>query len=65
MSTAGKHSIKGIKKNKLSSKGTIYVQTLLDTIRFKILSVAILFLLCIADIDKLGVIFDNINNVLI
>ena len=65
MLTAGKHSIRGIKKSKLSSKRTIYVQTLLGTIRFKVLPVAILFLLYIADINKLGIIFDNINNVLI
>ena len=65
MLTAGKHSIRDIGKGKLSSKRTIYIQTLLGTIRFKVLPVAILFLLYIADIDKLGVIFNNINNVLI
>ena len=65
MSTVGKHSIRGIKKNKLSSKKTIYIQTLLNTIRFEVLSIAILFLLYIADIDKLDVIFNNINNIFI
>ena len=65
MLTIGKHSIRGIRKSKLSSKRTIYVQTLLSTIRFEVLSIAILFLLYIADIDKLDVIFNNINNIFI
>ena len=65
VSTAGKHSIRGVGKGELSSEGTIHVQTPLGTIRFEVLPAAIPFLLCIADMDKLGVIFDNINNVLI
>lgn len=47
------------------SFGSVILDTLIRLIMFHIILVNILFLLCLADIDNLGVFFNNITNHLI
>ena len=44
--------------------GTITVPTPISDIRFQVVLLIILFLLCLNDMDRLNVTFDNIKNVL-
>ena len=46
-------------------KGTVVVDTLLGKIIFHVVSTNTPFLICLKDMDRLGVYFDNINNLLI
>jgi hypothetical protein len=63
-STAGQAKIMfGI--GETSSLGTADVKTPIGTVTFHIVPADVLFLLCLEDIDKLNVKFDNLDNVLI
>ena len=64
-STAGKASVVFGKGNASWSVGTACVQTALGVIDFEILDAPTPFLLCLTDMDKLGVKFDNLTNTLI
>ncbi|KAI0994279.1 hypothetical protein K3495_g13903, partial [Podosphaera aphanis] len=61
---AGEHTIKfGLGKS--SSIGTINVPTPIGIITFHVVPVSTPFLLCLEDMDKLGVIIDNLQNFMI
>ena len=63
-STAGQHTIR-FGKGTAISLGTIRVQTPLGYITFHVVPTNTPFLLCIGDMDKLGVKLDNFKNMLI
>jgi hypothetical protein len=52
-------------KGTIISFNIIRVQTPLKYITFHIISINTLFLLCIKDIDKLGIKLNNLKNILI
>ncbi len=49
----------------ISSMGFVFIQTPIGHIEFYIIKADTPFLLCLADMDRLGVYFNNINNSLI
>ena len=63
-STAGQHTIR-FGKGRATSCGTIRVQTPVGHIVFQVVPTNTPFLLCLADMDKMGVKFDNLENVLV
>jgi hypothetical protein len=63
-STAGQHHIR-FGKGTATSTGTITVPTPIGQITFHVVPADTPFLLCLGDMDKLGVKFDNIDNLLI
>ena len=63
-STAGAHKIRFGKGTALS-QGTIQVMTPLGVITFHVVPANTPFLLCIQDMDTMGVRFDNLRNVLL
>ena len=63
-STAGQHKIR-FGKGEATSLGTVNVLTPFGTIAFQVVPANTPFLLCIADMDKLGLKLDNLENVLI
>ena len=65
ISTAGKASIKFSKGNVTTSIGTVQVSTEIGKIDFKVLEAPTPFLLCLADIDRLKVYFNNITDKLV
>jgi hypothetical protein len=65
MSTAGKASIKFSKSSVTASVGTAKVSTEIRKINFKVLKAPTLFLLCLADIDRLNVYFNNTTDKLV
>jgi hypothetical protein len=58
-------SIRFSQGKSIESKGTITIKTLLSDINFYVMNILILFLLCLDDIDKLGIYLDNINNCMV
>ena len=64
ISTAGNHTIRFGKGSSLS-EGTIWVATPFGTIPFQVVSANTPFLLCLGDMDRLGIRFDNLCNELI
>ncbi|EFQ89132.1 hypothetical protein PTT_14709, partial [Pyrenophora teres f. teres 0-1] len=58
-STAGKASIKFGKGEATASIGTVQVSIEIGKINFEVLKAPILFLLCLADMDRLKVYFNN------
>jgi len=64
-STAGKASIKFGKGEATASIGTLQVSTEIRTINFEVLKAPTLFLLCLADIDRLKVYFNNTTDELV
>lgn len=63
-STSGMHRIR-FGKGSATSLGTVNVTTQVGPIRFHVVPANTPFLLCIADMDKLGVKLDNLRNVLV
>ena len=63
-STAGQHNIR-FGKGMATSLGTIQVSTPLGSIVFHVVPTNTPFLFCIQDMDRMGVILDNLKNVLI
>ena len=63
-STAGQHIIR-FGKGKATSCGTIRVQTPVGHIVFQVVPTNTPFLFCLADMDRMGVRFDNLENVLV
>lgn len=63
-STAGEHTIR-FGKGTAVSLGTVRVQTPLGLITFCVVPTNTPFLLCIEDMDKLGVKLDNLHNLLV
>jgi hypothetical protein len=63
--TAEQASIKFKKGPPVTSLGTTKIKTPIRTIIFYILNTPIPFLLCLADIDRLGVYLNNIRNKII
>jgi hypothetical protein len=49
----------------MSSIDTANIHTLIDRIQFYIVNANISFLLCLADIDKLQIYYNNIQNILV
>jgi hypothetical protein len=49
----------------ISSIGSIIVETLIGQVKFYIIHAKTLFLLSLADIDKLRVYFNNLSNVIV
>ncbi|KAF2027214.1 hypothetical protein EK21DRAFT_102749 [Setomelanomma holmii] len=64
-STAGKASIKFGKGEATASISTAQVSTDIRTINFEVLDAPTLFLLCLADIDRLKVYFNNTTDELV
>jgi transposase InsO family protein len=64
-STAGRSSIKFGKGATTTNLGTATVQTALGTIIFEVIDAPTPFLLCLRDMDRLGVYFDNTTNELV
>jgi hypothetical protein len=64
-STAGKASIKFSKGKATASIGTAQVSTNIGTINFEVLEAPTLFLLCLADMDRLKVYFNNTTDKLV
>ncbi|KAI1007484.1 hypothetical protein K3495_g736 [Podosphaera aphanis] len=62
-STAGEHNIRFGKGNAISI-GTVLVPTIFGKILFHVVPANTPFLLCINDMDRLGIKFDNIKNTL-
>ncbi|KAI0991702.1 hypothetical protein K3495_g16485, partial [Podosphaera aphanis] len=62
-STAGEHNIRFGKGNAISI-GTVLVPTIFGEILFHVVPANTPFLLCINDMDRLGIKFDNIKNIL-
>ncbi|KAI0998857.1 hypothetical protein K3495_g9339 [Podosphaera aphanis] len=62
-STAGEHNIRFGKGNAISM-GTVLVPTISGKFLLHVAPVNIPFLLCIDDMDRLGIVFDNIKNFL-
>jgi hypothetical protein len=65
MSTAGRASIKFGKGSVTASVGTAQVSTEIRDIDFEVLKAPTLFLLCLADIDRLNVYFNNTTDKLV
>jgi hypothetical protein len=65
ISTVGKASIKFGKGSVTASISTAQVSTEIRNIDFKVLEVPTLFLLCLADIDRLNVYFNNTTDELV
>ena len=63
-STAGQHTIR-FGKGKAISLGTIRVRTPLGCITFQVIPPNTPFLFCLGNIDKMGIKFDNLENMLI
>ena len=63
-SMAGQHTIR-FGKGTAISLGTINVKTPLGHMVFHVVPTNTPFLLCIRDMDKLGIKFDNLENVLV
>ncbi len=53
------------RKGKAIVKGFIQVLTLISTIKFYVILINTLFLLYLQNIDKIGVRFDNLKNILV
>ena len=64
-STAGVHGIVFGKGSAERSKGTIQVETPIGVITFQVMGTTTPLLLCLDDMDRLGVRFDNLNNELV
>jgi len=64
-STAGKASIKFSKGKATALIGTVQVSTEIRKINFEVLKAPTLFLLCLADIDRLKVYFNNTTDELV
>lgn len=63
-STAGAHKVRfGIGSRE--SEGTVTVNTPIGTINFQVMPSSTPFLLCLRDMDELGVTIDNLRNVLV
>jgi hypothetical protein len=65
ISTVGKASIKFSKSSATNSISTAQVFTDIRKINFKVLNAPTLFLLCLADIDRLKVYFNNTTDELV
>jgi hypothetical protein len=65
ISTAGKASIKFGKGSVTASVSTAQVSTEIRKINFKVLKAPTLFLLCLVDIDRLNVYFNNTTDELV
>jgi hypothetical protein len=65
ISTAGKASIKFGKGSVTASVGTAQVSTEIRKINFEVLKAPTPFLLCLADIDRLNVYFNNTTDELV
>jgi hypothetical protein len=65
MSTAGKASIKFSKGSVTASVGTAKVSTEIGKIDFEVLEAPTPFLLCLADMDRLNVYFNNTTDELV
>jgi hypothetical protein len=65
VSTVGKASIKFGKGEATASIGTVQVSTEIGNIDFKVLNAPTPFLLCLADIDRLKVYFNNTTDELV
>jgi hypothetical protein len=65
ISTAGKASIKFSKRSVIASVSTAQVSTEIRKINFKVLKAPTLFLLCLTDIDRLNVYFNNTTDELV
>jgi hypothetical protein len=63
--TAGKYKVKFGNNHEIFFLGTIGVETPFGTIYFEIMPTNIPFLLCLADMDRHNVYFNNINNILV
>jgi hypothetical protein len=64
-STAGQHKIFFGDNSKILSLGTIGVKTFFGNVYFAVMPTNTSFLFCLADMDRHGVYFNNINNVLV
>jgi hypothetical protein len=62
--SVGAHQIQ-FGKGEATSLGVVNVPTPLGTISFHVVSATTPFLYCLQDIDRMGVRFDNLNNLLI
>jgi hypothetical protein len=49
----------------VESKRTVTIKTPLDNINFHIINTSIPFLLCLDNMDKLGIYLDNIDNCIV
>jgi hypothetical protein len=63
--TAGKYKVKFGDNHEISSLGTIGVKTPFGTIHFEIMPINTPFLLYLANMNRYGVYFNNINNTLV
>ncbi len=53
------------RKGEVTIKGFVRVTTLISNIRFYIIPINTLFLLCLQDINIIGIRFNNLRNVLV
>jgi hypothetical protein len=65
IATAGSASIQFGKGEAVLSIGSLYVDMLLSCVEFHVVRADMLFLLSLADLDRLGVYLNNIENVLV
>jgi hypothetical protein len=63
--TAGRYKVKFGNNHEISSLGTIGVKISFGTIHFEIMPTNTPFLLCLANMDRYSVYFNNINNILV
>jgi hypothetical protein len=64
LSIAG-HKVKFDNNPESTFLGTVAVETPFGTIRFAVMPINISFLLCLTNMDRCGVYFNNINNILV